>query len=338
MNLFPALAALAALIASEASAQSPGLQALSIDAPHHGRAMTGALFYPTDADGPSQDFGKNRVFEGVEVMPNADPSASAHPLVLLSHGMGGTVRSLTWLAHGLADRGAVVVVINHPNSTWGDFDLAKATAHWTRAEDMQVALDHVLEDPTFGALIDTDRIMAAGFSFGGWTALSLGGVRGNHAGYADHCEVYGEASNHCADMIAAGVSLDEISAEAWNASYRDTRVTHIAAIDPGFVWGLEAVDVADSIANVRLVGLGDGEDRLLATDFDQSGLINLLPGATVQRFAPAVHFSALPQCSAIGAAILLDEGEPPVCTDPPGADRATIHVEIVDALAQDLGL
>ena len=32
------------------------------------------------------------------------------------------------------------------------------------------------EDPFFRGNIDTSRIMAAGFSYGGWTALSLGGL------------------------------------------------------------------------------------------------------------------------------------------------------------------
>ena len=75
-----------------------------------------------------------------------------------------------------------------------------------------------------------------------------------------------------------------------------------------------------------------------ATDFDASGLADLLPGATVDRHAPAIHFSALPLCKPMAEAILIEEGDDPVCTDPVGADRAAVHQAIIDRIAGDLGL
>lgn len=46
-----------------------------------------------------------------------------------------------------------------------------ALDHWTRVADLSLALDMILADPELVDRIDPDRIMAAGFSFGGWTAL-----------------------------------------------------------------------------------------------------------------------------------------------------------------------
>lgn len=40
----------------------------------------------------------------------------------------------------------------------------------------------------------------------------------------------------------------------------------------------------------------------------------------------------------MGAAILLEEGDDPVCTDPEGADREAIHAEILATMEADLGL
>lgn len=326
------------LAASTAHADIAGYTPLVFEAPHHGRDVLGAVWYPAQDDGRTFTFAENGVFQGVEVTEEASTQDGTFPIVLLSHGMGGNIRSLAWLAASLAERGAIVVSVNHPNSTWGDFDLKAGMAHGTRAQDLSMALDVLTTDPQFGDHLDLSRVMAAGFSYGGWTALSLGGVIGDHAGYLAHCAEHGEASSHCDDLTSAEIQLTDADPEIWNASYADARVTHVAAIDPGLTWGLDAADVAGLVQHVSLIGLGDGADRMLATDYDKSGFAELLPSATNLAIAPAFHFSALPLCKPMGAAILEEEGDDPVCSDPEGADRAAIHARIIDQLAQDLGL
>lgn len=248
-----------------------------------------------------------------------------------------TTTTPKWLAAGLAERGAIVIAVNHPNSTWGDFDIEASLNHWTRVQDLVLALEWALADPRIGPYADTGRIMAAGFSYGGWTALSLGGLRGSIAGYAAHCRIYQATYTHCQD-IAGETDLLALSAATWDASYADNRITHVAAIDPGLIWGLESVHVSGLIDRVTLVGLGEGNDRLVATDFDASGFAELPSDAGILRLAPAFHISALPLCKPQGAAILEEEGDDPVCSDPDGADRAALHTSIIDKLATDLEL
>lgn len=336
-TIFTSLIA-AGLSATLAYADPAGYTTLSFDAPHHGRGVVGAIWYPTAAEGRSFLYAENPVFQGMIVHEEARVQAGAHPVVLLSHGMGGNIRSLAWLATGLAERGAVVVAVNHPNSTWRDFDLRAGSQHWTRAQDLSLALDKVMADPLFEGHLDSNRVMAAGFSYGGWTALSLGGVRGNHQGYLTHCKIFGAASSHCNDLMGAEIRLADIDSGAWNASYADPRITHVTALDPGFVWGLSASDVAGLVENARLIGLGDGADRLLAADFDQSGFGALLPDAQIDNIVPATHFTAMPLCKPMGAAILIEEEDDPVCTDPVGAERETIHRQIIAAILNDLDL
>lgn len=318
-------------------ADPAGYSTLSMPAPHHGRSLQGAIWYPPRASGRETVIAENAVFYGVTVTENALMADGEHPLVLLSHGLGGHVRSLAWLAAGIAERGAIVVAVNHPNSTWGDFDLEAGIDHWTRVQDLTLALDKVLAAPEIGPHVDPDRIMAAGFSYGGWTALSMGGLRGHLAGFAAYCEA-NQATSDCQDIARADVDLLELSAKAWDASYRDERITHVAAIDPGLTWGLEAAHASGLIRRVTLVGLGQGDDRLIATDFDASGFAALLPDADILRFSPAGHFSALPLCKPNAEAILDEEGDDPVCTDPFGADRAALHAAIVEKLSADLNL
>ena len=329
LSLIPALAA---------EADPVGYRTLSVPAPHHGRMLQGAVWYPADPPGHEVVVAGNAVFFGVTVSENASMADGKHPLVMLSHGLGGHFRSLAWLASGLAERGAVVIAVNHPNSTWGDFDLVAMLDHWTRVQDLVLLLDWALADPEFAPHVDPDRIMAAGFSYGGWTALSMGGLRGDPGGFAAFCQEHRDRSTVCQDLARAGIDLAALPAQAWAASQKDDRITRVAAIDPALTWGLDRGHATDLVGDVTLVGLGQGDHRLAGTDFDASGFAGLLPDATIVRLAPASHFSALALCRPGAEMILEAEREDPVCTDPEGADRASVHAAIIDRLAADLDL
>lgn len=330
-------AALAILPVATQAETAVGMADFTYEAAHHGKPVTAFIWYPSTSGGTVARVAENGVFHGVDVRQDGALSqGQALPVVMLSHGLGGNWRSLTWLASGLAEQGALVVAVNHPNSSTFDFDMREGLNHWTRARDVSRALDKLVDDPAFGRRIDANRIMAAGFSYGGWTALSLGGVTGNLAGEVAECEAQQDNSSHCADLIRAGVSFADLKAGQWNASYKDHRITHVAALDPALHHGFTDANVADLQADTVLMSLGDGPDRLVATDFDASGFVNLLPQAKVRRIAPASHFSALPLCKPAGPMILKEEGDDPVCTDPEGANRAEIHAEVLDTLIKAL--
>lgn len=86
-----------------------------------------------------------------------------------------------------------------------------------------------------------------------------------------------------------------------------------------------------------MIGFGGAEDRMLATNFAQSGLAALMGDREVLQIVPAYHFTAMPLCKPAGEAILAAEEDDPVCTDPVGSDRAAIHDQIVDLIATSLG-
>lgn len=330
----------AALLAAGPALAAPGAVDFAAAAAHHDRPLAGYALYPATAGGERARFAENPVFRGVDVRRGAPVAQGRHPLVLLSHGLGGHVRALAWLAAGLAERGAIVVAVNHPGSTHGDFDLARGPDHWTRAQDLAAALDAALADPAIGPHVDPTRIAAAGYSLGGWTALSVGGLRGDLAGYRRFCEEAAAGQAHCRALAAAGIDLDGRDAARWNASWKDPRISAVAAIDPGLHAGLGPEHAADLVGDVLLIGLGDGADRLILTDVSQAGtgFAALLPEDAVTTIAPASHVTAMPLCTPEGAALLAAEGDDPVCTDPPGTDRAAAHRAIVDAVAAVVGL
>lgn len=332
---FALAAALCATLCAAAAAAGPvGLVRLTLDAGHRDAPLEAAIWYPARPGPDPIAFAENPVFHGHAVLPGAEPDGAGLPVVLLSHGLGGNLRGLGWLAHGLARRGAVAIAVNHPGSSTGDTDPVAALDHGARAADLSAALDALLSDPDLGGRVEGGPVTAAGFSLGGWTALSLGGLRGDLDGYAAHCAEVGAASSHCGDLAKWGVDLAGFDADAWNGDHSDPRVSRVVALDPGLVWGLAADAAAGAVEDMLLIGLGTGEDRLLATDFDASGLLDVAEGARRETVAPARHWSALPVCKPGGAAIVAEETPYPICSDPDGADRRSIHARILDATAE----
>lgn len=335
------LIALAFLLPVNAAlaADTVGLTRLDLPAAHHGRDVQTAIMYPASG-GTETVLGENPVFFGTSVNEQAQALPGKYPVVLLSHGWGGNYLRMGWLARGLAAKGAVVVAVNHPNSTTGDLNYQSALNHWTRAQDLSAALDHVLQDPAFAAVIDPSRIYAAGYSYGGWTALSLAGLKGRAEGFDQYCRAAGDGSDFCRELKKAGVEISSFDRTKWHASYKDRRVAAAVAIDPGLTWGLTARDASELDVPVLLIGLGQGKDRLQATDTSAAGsnFEAVFPAAKVEHVAPAMHFTALGTCKPAGEAILIEEKDDPVCTDPPGTDRKAVQDRIISLLAKHFEL
>ena len=320
------------------SSPSAGFRAWSEPASASSRQLAGGIWYPASGDSATTPLFGSPIFEGVQVRPEAAIRPGHWPLVLISHGVGGHWRSLSWLGAGLAQQGAVVVGVNHPGSTFGDYDMRRSLNHGTRVNDLAATLDALLIDATIAPYVNTQRIYVVGFSLGGWTALSIGGLRGDLNSYARYCAQSGH--RHCRDIGRASVDLTQLEAPTWNRSYRDTRVKAVAAIDPALHQGLNASQTSDMVDRVLLIGLGQGADRLPDTDFSAPGttLTSILPWARIEVIAPAFHFSALPVCKPAGATLLAEDNDDPVCSDPPGTDRAAVHDRITRSIGRYFGL
>ncbi|WP_245309104.1 alpha/beta hydrolase family protein [Bradyrhizobium retamae] len=110
------------------------------------------------------------------------------PLIVFSHGMGGSRRGYSYLGRYWAARGIASLHVQHAgsdSSLWVGNPLTvvnrlQRAAHESealaRAWDLRFALDRVLSSP-YGTQIDRRRIVAAGHSYGANTALLAVGAR-----------------------------------------------------------------------------------------------------------------------------------------------------------------
>jgi len=311
-----------------------GFDRFAVSATHRPSLMQGSIWYPAGTRTYAGFVGKNPVFKGVKAMVGAGVKSGRYPVLLFSHGSGGNMDVLSWMSSALAKRGIIVVGVNHPGSTSGDSSPRRSLQPAERAADLSAALDHLLADPYFSQFVDQDHIVAAGFSLGGATALSLAGVPFDAKAYAGYCERLDGKAQDCLFFAKGDVDLKTMT-DGLEESGLDGRVAGAIAIDPGFTYAVEEDGLAEVSIPIQLISLGR-ENLWPATNVSETGsnLIGKLKSASHATVYPAHHFTFLPECTERGAMLLEEEQDDPVCDDPEGTDRADIHKKIADAMSE----
>src|SRR5438105_11352005 len=137
-------------------------------------ALRTTIWYPAAASAierPIEIPGLSSIFILGRAAQNADlaDSPARFPVVLLSHGTGGSALSMAWFGEALASHGYVVAGVNHPGNNGAEpYTVEGFSLWWERARDLSSVIDSLLGDATFGARLDAGRIGAAGFSLGGY--------------------------------------------------------------------------------------------------------------------------------------------------------------------------
>ncbi|MFB6840683.1 alpha/beta hydrolase family protein [Streptomyces sp. NPDC056361] len=99
-------------------------------------------------------------------------AASPAPLVVVSHGTGGSGGEMGWLVRPLREAGFRVVALDHHGNNYVDGYEPEGFAHvWHRPRDVTFALDALERERPLGP------VGAAGFSLGGYTVAALVGAR-----------------------------------------------------------------------------------------------------------------------------------------------------------------
>ena len=320
-------------------AENPvGFDRFDMQADHRTGSISAAIWSPVGRKTYAGRVGDNAVFQGVDAFIGAALPDEEMPLIVVSHGSGSSIDGTAWLASGLAQRGALVVVLNHPGTTSGDSSPRRTVRLSERGADISAVLDHVLADPYFAERVDEDRIAALGFSLGGATVMGVAGLRLDANNYATYCETFGEAAQDCLFLARGGVDFDHLPPQ-FSADMTDDRFSRIVAIDPGFTYAATPNSAAQIDVPVQLVTLGDSFPWL-AVDVrsEGSGLVDQLEQVEHVVIPNAHHYSFLPICTPDAPELLIEEGEDAICNDPEGSDRATVHSASINAIARFLDL
>lgn len=132
---------------------------------------------------------------------NAASGTTKWPLVIFSHGLGGSRLGYSHIGQHLARNGFVALHLQHAGSdraVWqggpltllGNVrDAASEANAVARVQDVSFALTTLLADRELGRLIDTQAIAVAGHSYGANTAMLIAGAsierEGKRINYAD---------------------------------------------------------------------------------------------------------------------------------------------------------
>jgi predicted dienelactone hydrolase len=267
--------------------------------------------------------------------PHAEmaPALEKRPLILLSHGSGGSAAQMAWLGIALARAGMIAVAVNHPgNNALEPYTPEGFMLWWERATDMSEVLDGMLADEDFGPRIDTRMIGAAGFSLGGYTVLELAGARTDVTAVERTCTEHPELEMcHTPEMkdLPHGASLLErvrkTSGESLARSadsFRDPRVKAVFAIAPGPGMAL----TAESLKQLRVpaeVVVG-ASDRFAPAAGNADWIRENGHGVREVVLPGGVgHYTFLSTCT--------DAGRKEMgvyCEDAPGVNRDAVHVQV----------
>jgi predicted dienelactone hydrolase len=233
-----------------------------------GRTLAMDVWYPAQAAGrrgrfpyaaalPAETPGRWARFTIPALARREAPAArggAPYPLVVLSHGYSGSPVELSWLAENLASKGYVVAAPRHEDPPITDpskfalvayrrpLDIA-ATLAWVQAQVRSA-------EPFWHDLADPDRVALAGYSMGGYGALTIAGAGLSPA-------------------YAAAVSKDRRRLDARRELQHVQGVRAVVVISPAGGSGIPAWDAA---------GLAQLRTPILAIVGDQDKVVGYAPG------------------------------------------------------------
>jgi predicted dienelactone hydrolase len=309
----------AILLATElyaaASFAAVGYQQVTM--PDRGKALQAGIWYPSNTQTAAHPLG---MFTQ-EVALNGPIAGQGLPLILISHGTGGSLSSHIDTANALARAGFVVAAITHIGDNTQD---QSYVGNWIdlidRPRQAKVALDWLMTSWPGRLNLNPRRVGMFGFSLGGFTSLVLIGGTPETARMAQLCDSKPDApecafiKNAHGDQLGPRVHDDRIKAAV------------IAAPAASYLFG--PGDLREVSVPVQLWRV---ENDSQAPDAWNGAVVrdNLKVNPDSHLVQGADHFVFLAPCSAGLAA-----AAPQFCQDPAGFDRAAFHRAFNQAVAE----
>jgi predicted dienelactone hydrolase len=244
--------------------------------------------YPTHQSSIATAFGPYIM----DVSPDATIIAGQFPLVVISHGNGGSHLLYRSISMHLARNGYIVALPEHYGNNRNNNALENTDENLIiRPKHISLTIDELLSENCLGKSIDAHKIAVIGHSMGGYTALALAG---------------GIPRTRTGQVIAVTA---------------DARVRAIVLLAPGTGWFMHSLGQV-YIPILMLTAEHDG----ITPDWNAEIVLNGVPDPSKVHFRKvtnAGHFSFL---SPFPAAMKHPGFLP--ATDPPGFDREQFHQEL----------
>jgi len=312
-----------------------GFMPITIHDPVNDGSMPGYVFYPSSEASHVTWHGPYEL----RATPDAPAIPGAKPLVVISHGHGGSDLGHHDLAVYLASHGFVVATLQHPRDNFTD-DSGDGHPEVMIGRPIQVkaTISMLLNDARWKKSIDPARIGVAGFSNGGYTSLLLVGAVPRFTRFISYCKAHPDDPNICgaarrlkAQAARHGQTLEQMMTSMQNDLHRwgnpdDPRIKAAFVMAPQSL----VFDQAGVASINRPVFLYYGQDdEVLRPAYNVLHIAPMIKTLAGIRMVPkAGHYVFLSPCS-----LQLAKEAPDICTDPPGVDRTAVHRQIdADAL------
>jgi predicted dienelactone hydrolase len=304
-----AVATLAAVMLTATSAFSAGFERVTVPDPN-GPPLEAGIWYPSESPVSSQQFGLYR-----QTVAAGGPIAGRGlPLIVMSHGTGGSFEGHYDTALALAEAGFVVAAVTHTGDNYRDQSSFIRVEN--RPRHIKALVDFMLASWPHHDLIDPARIGMFGFSAGGFTALvEIGGVP-DMTRAAPYCDAH---PDEWTCLKAKPYRTGAVAAPA--AFVHVPRIAAAVIAAPAVGYSFTPEGLADIKAPIQL-WRGDS-DEILPHPRHAQNVYEGLPAKPEYHVVPnAGHFAFLAPCTPMAESIA-----PDICRDPAGFDRAAFHRE-----------
>jgi predicted dienelactone hydrolase len=308
-QFFREVAVVILLLASASLANAIGVQDSTAPDPDD-RPLPIRIWYPTRSTNPNELAG------------------SGLPLVVMSHGSGGSHTGHADTAAALAEAGFVVVAAQHTGDNYRDESYVRSGRQLVeRTRHIVRVIDFMLDQWPESERINPERIGMFGFSAGGFTALVTAGGKPDLSKTASHCRRRPEAWD-CLYLKRNGFDVNNPPSGSLPALWtHDARVKAavIAAPAVGFAFdpsGLQAVTVPIQLWEAEHDSIVEDSASVVRRSLPQPPEYHYVQGAA--------HVDFLMPCDwKMTAMITLMRlfGTMDICAESDGLNREDFHSE-----------
>jgi len=299
------------------------------------RELSVAIWYPTLAQQPIENIGDNAIFIGENAIRDAVIADGLHPLILISHGLGGSWINQIWLASALSKKGYIVASPNHPGTSAENMNRVIAQNMLERPNDINRIITELFVNKKFSSYINHNNIVIIGHSYGGWTAIETIGGQFSSKQFSNACQAYpNSVSCIIFNRQMRGLPPDSDYFKL-DKMVQDPRIKVAIILDVSFAYGFTTTSLAKINIPVLIVSASSPENNRF-DEQESRYLLKHLPLNTTEYMVVngATHFSFIGVCKTNAIKLLTKKStdDALICQNEVN-NRAKIHRQLINKIS-----